>query len=130
MSLSILVILHELGHFIPAKLFGTRVEKFYLFFDVKYSLFKNYVHYIQSSKKGSLKTTLFIESLAQFAKGKSLADVFNLEDLNINEEEFLDLVEMVFILMINTYLKTENGINFPNDLNYLPFPIVILWKLT
>ena len=33
LSLSILVILHELGHFIPAKLFGTRVEKFYLFFD-------------------------------------------------------------------------------------------------
>ena len=32
--------LHELGHFIPAKLFKTRVEKFYLFFDVKYSLFK------------------------------------------------------------------------------------------
>ena len=30
----------NLGHFIPAKLFGTRVEKFYLFFDVKYSLFK------------------------------------------------------------------------------------------
>ena len=40
LSLSILVILHELGHFIPAKLFKTRVEKFYLFFDVKYSLFK------------------------------------------------------------------------------------------
>ncbi|MDG2475770.1 MAG: RIP metalloprotease RseP, partial [Flavobacteriaceae bacterium] len=37
---SILIVLHELGHFIPAKLFGTRVEKFYLFFDVKYSLFK------------------------------------------------------------------------------------------
>ena len=35
LSLSILIILHELGHFIPAKLFGTRVEKFYLFFDVK-----------------------------------------------------------------------------------------------
>lgn len=40
LSLSILVILHELGHFIPAKLFKTRVEKFYLFFDVKFSLFK------------------------------------------------------------------------------------------
>ena len=36
----LLIILHELGHFIPAKLFKTRVEKFYLFFDVKYSLFK------------------------------------------------------------------------------------------
>jgi regulator of sigma E protease len=40
LSLSLLIILHELGHFIPAKLFGTRVEKFYLFFDVKFSLFK------------------------------------------------------------------------------------------
>lgn len=40
LSLSILIILHELGHFIPAKLFKTRVEKFYLFFDVKYSLIK------------------------------------------------------------------------------------------
>ncbi len=40
LSLSLLIILHELGHFIPAKLFGTRVEKFYLFFDIKYSLFK------------------------------------------------------------------------------------------
>lgn len=40
LSLSLLIILHELGHFIPAKLFKTRVEKFYLFFDAKFSLFK------------------------------------------------------------------------------------------
>ena len=40
LSLSILIILHELGHFIPAKLFKTRVEKFFLFFDVKFALFK------------------------------------------------------------------------------------------
>jgi regulator of sigma E protease len=40
LSLSLLIILHELGHFIPAKLFKTRVEKFYLFFDLKYSLLK------------------------------------------------------------------------------------------
>lgn len=40
LSLSILVILHELGHYIPAKLFKTRVEKFYLFFDPWFSLFK------------------------------------------------------------------------------------------
>lgn len=39
-SLSILVILHELGHFIPAKLFKTKVEKFYLFFNPWFSLFK------------------------------------------------------------------------------------------
>ncbi|MCW3103422.1 MAG: peptidase [Bacteroidetes bacterium] len=40
LSLSILIVLHEMGHFIPAKLFKTRVEKFYLFFDPYFSLFK------------------------------------------------------------------------------------------
>ena len=40
MSLSLLIILHELGHFIPARIFKTRVEKFFLFFDVKFALFQ------------------------------------------------------------------------------------------
>ncbi len=40
LSLSLLIVLHEMGHFIPAKLFKTRVEKFFLFFDIKKALFK------------------------------------------------------------------------------------------
>lgn len=40
LSLSILIVLHELGHFIPARLFKIRVEKFYLFFDAGFSLLK------------------------------------------------------------------------------------------
>lgn len=40
LSLSILVILHEFGHYITAKWFRCRVEKFYLFFDPWFSLFK------------------------------------------------------------------------------------------
>ncbi len=40
LSLSILVILHELGHFITARIFKTRVEKFYLFFNPWFALFK------------------------------------------------------------------------------------------
>ncbi len=40
LSLSILVIIHELGHFLLAKLFKTRIEKFYLFFDPWFSIFK------------------------------------------------------------------------------------------
>ena len=43
LSLSILVIIHELGHYIPARLFKTRVEKFYLFFDPWFSIFKKKV---------------------------------------------------------------------------------------
>ena len=40
LSLSILVVLHEFGHFMFARLFKTRVEKFYLFFNPWFSLFK------------------------------------------------------------------------------------------
>ena len=40
LSLSLLVIIHEFGHFLFARIFKTRVEKFYLFFDPWFSLFK------------------------------------------------------------------------------------------
>ena len=40
LSLSLIIVLHELGHYLPAKFFNIKVEKFYLFFDVKFSLFK------------------------------------------------------------------------------------------
>lgn len=40
LSLSILVVLHEFGHYITAKWFGCRVEKFYLFFNPYFSLLK------------------------------------------------------------------------------------------
>lgn len=43
LSLSILVVLHEMGHYLPAKWFKTRVEKFYLFFDPYFSLFKKQI---------------------------------------------------------------------------------------
>ncbi len=39
-SLSILIVLHEMGHFVLARIFKVRVEKFYLFFDAGFSLFK------------------------------------------------------------------------------------------
>ncbi|MCJ7933821.1 MAG: RIP metalloprotease RseP [Chryseobacterium sp.] len=39
LSISILVVLHELGHFLPAKWFKTRAEKFFLFFDPWFSIF-------------------------------------------------------------------------------------------
>lgn len=42
LCLSILIVLHEGGHFTMAKLFGIRVEKFFLFFDYKFNLFSTY----------------------------------------------------------------------------------------
>ena len=40
LSLSILVTIHELGHFLAAKVFKTKVERFFLFFDWPFALFK------------------------------------------------------------------------------------------
>jgi regulator of sigma E protease len=40
LSLSFLIVIHEFGHYLPAKWFNTRVEKFYLFFNPYFSVFK------------------------------------------------------------------------------------------
>ena len=40
LALSLLILIHELGHFLFARLFKIRVEKFYLFFDPWFSLVK------------------------------------------------------------------------------------------
>ena len=42
-SLSMLVLIHEFGHFITARMFGIRVDKFYIFFNPWFSLFKRKV---------------------------------------------------------------------------------------
>ena len=39
-ALAILIIIHEFGHFFFSRIFGVRVEKFYIFFDPKFELFK------------------------------------------------------------------------------------------
>ena len=48
LAISILVLLHEGGHFFFARLFGVRVEKFYLFFDPWFHLFE-----FKSKKSGT-----------------------------------------------------------------------------
>lgn len=40
LSLMLLVMLHELGHFVTARWFGVRVERFFVFFDVKFAIWK------------------------------------------------------------------------------------------
>ncbi len=58
LSISILVILHELGHYLPAKWFKTRAEKFYLFFDPWFSLFA------MKKINGKWKHKFFFKNLA------------------------------------------------------------------
>ena len=43
LGLSLLIVIHEFGHFLPGKYFGIKVSKFYLFFDYKFSLLKKQI---------------------------------------------------------------------------------------
>lgn len=66
LSLSILVLLHELGHYIFARVFKCRVEKFYLFFDPWFSLFK--------TKKGETEYGLGWLPLGGYVKISGMID--------------------------------------------------------
>lgn len=66
LSFSILIIMHELGHFLPAKWFKCRVEKFYLFFNPWFSLFKK--------KKGETEYGLGWIPLGGYVKISGMVD--------------------------------------------------------
>ena len=66
LSLSILVVLHELGHYLPAKWFGMRVEKFYLFFDWPRKLF--------SFKRGDTEWGVGVLPLGGYVKISGILD--------------------------------------------------------
>lgn len=66
LSFSILIVLHELGHFLPAKWFKCRVEKFYLFFNPWFSLWKK--------KKGETEYGLGWIPLGGYVKISGMVD--------------------------------------------------------
>jgi len=66
LALSVLIIIHELGHFLPAKLFGMRVEKFYLFFDWPAKLW--------SFRKGKTEYGIGILPLGGYVKIAGMVD--------------------------------------------------------
>jgi AcrR family transcriptional regulator len=75
----------------------------------KYSLFKNYIYFLQSHQFGNMKDNLIIDLIKSLKKqGINFKELFNVTALNVNEEEFLDLIEVVILLMVNTFLKSES----------------------
>jgi len=72
-----------------------------------YSLFKNYIYYLQSSKKVSIKDSILIETIATFIEQNNELNIFDHNNLHLDKKEFLDLIEVIVILMVNTYMKSE-----------------------
>ncbi len=74
-----------------------------------YSLFKNYIYYIQITKHGSIKDTLIETSLLELVGNSAdIEQTFQFSKMNLSKEEFVDLIEVIIILMINTFLKSES----------------------
>ena len=88
------------------ELFAYDFEKFSI--EGKYSLFRNYIHYIQYNKKGSIKDLIVSDAVADISKGSNINDIFNIKNYNLTYKEFLDVFEVVILIMVNTFLKAEN----------------------
>jgi len=73
----------------------------------RYSLFRNYIFYIQSNESFSIKESVILPIENDILTGSKLMDIFDLSKYNLTEDEFLDLIEVSMIIMINTFFKSE-----------------------
>jgi AcrR family transcriptional regulator len=76
----------------------------------RYSLFRNYIYYIQMSKKGSVKDTIIkgiFESMSD--SNMSLDKIFDLSKYNITMKELPDVAEMMMLVAVNTFLLSESS---------------------
>lgn len=75
----------------------------------RYSLFRNYIHYIQVNKRGSIRDSIIMPLNGVFSKkGESYSTIFNIDKYGMNENQFLDLVEMTMLIVVNTFIKFES----------------------
>ena len=75
----------------------------------RYSLFRNFIHYTVVSKKGSIRNVIINPLSSEFMDNKkSFQNIFDFKKYGMNLEESLDLMEMVMIVVVNTFLKSES----------------------
>lgn len=120
LSLSLIIVLHEFGHYWPAKYFKIKVEKFYLFFDVNFSLFKKKIGETDcdDEKFNTSADNLFSANsndnfvLVEFSK-KRLAIVISLKDGTFLIGLFITSLKLSAVSKINS--KSSRFKNFiPN----------------
>ncbi len=75
----------------------------------RYSLFRNFIHYIIVSKKGSIKNVVINPLSSEFMNNKeSFQNIFDFKKYGMNLNESIDLMEMTMIVAVNTFLKSES----------------------
>jgi AcrR family transcriptional regulator len=74
----------------------------------RYSLFRNYIYYIQTMKKVSFQEYIISSSLDEFTNGKDISEMFNYKEWGIDFNQFLDIIELTILIMVHTFIKAEN----------------------
>jgi len=75
----------------------------------KYSLFRNYIHYVQTVKKGSIQDYIIMEVIKELESNNVSVDQYIAQNkYDLNKQEVLDLFEVIVLIMINTLIKAEN----------------------
>ncbi len=81
----------------------------HFFMSNRYSLFRNYIHYLQVNKKGSIRDSIIMPlNSNKDSLNNKYSSSFDISKYDMNENEFLDLVEMTIVIVINTFLKSES----------------------
>lgn len=77
--------------------------------DNKYTLFRNYIHYIQTVKRGSIKEYILLEVIKELeSKNINVDEFIQNNKYGYTTNEILDLFELIVVIMINTLIKAEN----------------------
>ena len=84
-ALALLIILHEFGHTIAAKIFKVRVEKFCLFFDWKYTIFSTYSNWWRKLTAKSLPRKRKMENMNMKAQNTASAGFLSVDTLRLPE---------------------------------------------
>jgi len=75
----------------------------------RYTLFRNYIHYVHTVKKGSIKDYILFEAFKDLkAQGINIDKIISGNAYNLSQDDIIDLFEVVVILMMNTMIKSEN----------------------
>jgi len=89
------------------RLFTYDYDKFQT--EKKYSLFRNYIHYVQTVKHGSIKDYILNEVFQELESHNIDVDKYiKLNLYGLSKNELLDVFEIVVMIMINTLIKAEN----------------------
>lgn len=75
--------------------------------DGTYTLFRNYIHYIRNSKNKTIKEAIILPLGKTISDSMDITSLFDLTWISVSFEDFIDVIEMAVIIMIDLFITSE-----------------------